>query len=200
MYSQNQEEQHILNYFGSKVGTFLDIGANDGITLSNTRALVELGWGGVLVEPSPEAFKRLIHNSINYDVLKINVAVTMETGFIKLYESGEHLGVGDVSLVSSTVMKETLRWKNETFNEVKVKSVTVEELLLMSRIKTFDFITIDAEGVDFEILSKLDLNQLQCSMICVEHNNIETKKYIDYIAQFGMKLIYQNNENILMAL
>ena len=44
MYSQNNEEQVILDYFGNKIGNLLDIGANDGITLSNSRKLIELGW------------------------------------------------------------------------------------------------------------------------------------------------------------
>jgi len=56
IYSQNLEQNYILEYFKDRRGTFIDIGANDGLTLSNTRALVELGWRGVFVEPSPMAF------------------------------------------------------------------------------------------------------------------------------------------------
>jgi hypothetical protein len=48
-YSQNKEEEVILNYFNGHVGTFVDLGANDGITFSNTRALAERGWKGVLI-------------------------------------------------------------------------------------------------------------------------------------------------------
>ena len=61
-YSQNNEEEVILNYFDGKIGTFLDVGANDGVTLSNTRALAERGWRGVLIEPSPKAFALLKEN------------------------------------------------------------------------------------------------------------------------------------------
>ena len=39
-YSQNNEQDIILQYFGNRKGFFLDIGANDGITLSNTYALL----------------------------------------------------------------------------------------------------------------------------------------------------------------
>ncbi len=58
MYSQNEEEKYILEYFGDKVGTFADIGCNDCQTLSNTRALYELGWKGILVDASPQAIAK----------------------------------------------------------------------------------------------------------------------------------------------
>ena len=54
MYSQNNEEEIILQFFkGSATGTFLDIGAYNPFKFSNTRALYEKGFKGVFVEPSP---------------------------------------------------------------------------------------------------------------------------------------------------
>ena len=44
MRSQNNEEALVKQYFGTKHGTFIDIGANDGITLSNTYAAAQRGW------------------------------------------------------------------------------------------------------------------------------------------------------------
>ena len=63
-YSQNNEQDIIMQYFIGNRGTFLDIGANDGVTLSNTYALQQAGWGGVLVEPSEEAFNRIPSNPL----------------------------------------------------------------------------------------------------------------------------------------
>ncbi len=62
MYSQNNEEQIIIEYFKDFKGHLLDIGANDGLTLSNSRKLIELGWTGDLVEPSPNAFQKLTYS------------------------------------------------------------------------------------------------------------------------------------------
>lgn len=58
-YSQNGEQEAILKIFGESEGRFLDIGAYDGKTFSNTLALIERGWSGVLIEPSPNAFMAL---------------------------------------------------------------------------------------------------------------------------------------------
>jgi len=60
MYSQNNEEQVILSYFGNKIGNLLDIGANDGLTLSNSRKLIELGWSAELIEPAEIPYNKLI--------------------------------------------------------------------------------------------------------------------------------------------
>ena len=61
-YSQNNEQEFILNYFNGYKGTFLDLGAYDGIELSNTRALMELGWLGMCFEPNPDIYLRLKQN------------------------------------------------------------------------------------------------------------------------------------------
>ena len=60
MYSQGGEEKVIVEYFDGYRGTFLDIGAFDGKTFSNTKRLSDLGWRGVLVEPAPKPFFALI--------------------------------------------------------------------------------------------------------------------------------------------
>ena len=58
-YSQNNEDIIIQNYFKDFTGRLLSIGENDGVTLSNVRALIEKGWQGDLVEPSPSAYSML---------------------------------------------------------------------------------------------------------------------------------------------
>jgi hypothetical protein len=63
--------------------------------------------------------------------------------------------------------------------------------------RTFDFINIDIEGMDFEVLSQIDLTDVKC--VCVEYNGIEPQKYIDYCAQFGLTEIHRNGENLIFA-
>ena len=59
-YSQSGQDAFVLSYFNNKRnGVFIDIGANDGETFSNSRQLILDGWNAVLVEPSPKAFAKL---------------------------------------------------------------------------------------------------------------------------------------------
>jgi FkbM family methyltransferase len=201
MYSQNNEEQIILNYFSGKKGTFLDIGANDGVTLSNVRALAELGWKGILVEPSLKSYNKCLENYKDFKKVKVeNCAIGIKTERAKFYESGEHLGNGDYALLSSLNFEETKRWTKETFTETEVNVLTWNDFKIMRKVRKFDFITIDAEGLDLEILKQINLKQTKTQMVCVEHNGKNIDKYIEYCEKFGMKSVLFNHENIIMAL
>lgn len=202
MYSQNNEEQVILNYFSNQSqGIFLDIGANDGITLSNVRALAEKGWKGALIEPSMISYEKAVKNYEKFKKVRIyNCAISDKTGHFDFYESGEHLGHGDHSLLSSLKQDETKRWTKEEFTKTSVNCFTFRDWLYMVQYSKFDFITIDAEGYDYDILIQLPLKRLKTKMICIEHNGKEIEKYRTYCERYKMRQVLLNNENIIMAI
>lgn len=196
-YSQNDEQQHIVNYFKGVPGHLLDIGANDGQTFSNSRYLLEyLNWSGLLIEPSPTAFKKL--NSLYKDndlVECLNVAIANEKGRIDFYDMGEHVGNGDSSLLATAVPSELARWGNVQFNKVKVKAVTYADI-----IDTYDFITIDCEGLDLDVLKQIDLKHT--NLVCIEHNSVREIRngIIDYCAAAGLRTkVYECMENIILG-
>ena len=203
-YSQSQEQDIIVDYFGGEfTGTLLDIGANDGITLSNSYFLIQQGWKGTLVEPSPIAYERLVNtHTSNFDSLQfIDCAIGSYDGKVILHESGELLGTGDVGLVSSIVDAETKRWKPMVkFTDVEVEVKTFKTILHLSRYKTFDFITFDIEGMDLEVLPQMNLRELKTKLICVEFNGIDQKKYEAIILSQGFKLIHQTAENLIYGI
>ena len=87
-YSQNNEEEIIVPYFNGQVGNFLDIGAYDGKTFSNTLRLVELGWSGVCVEPDPTSFAALSKlHATNDKIRLVNAAFAENEGTITFYSS-----------------------------------------------------------------------------------------------------------------
>lgn len=200
MYSQNNEEKIVLDYFKNHKGTFLDIGANDGITLSNTHRLALSGWSGVCVEPSPTSFGQLSRlYKDNQNIQCIPFAISNSPGKCKFYESNEHLGKGDYSLLSTLVKSEIDRWKGtQIFTEIEVEAITVDRLLEISRIKHFDFISIDCEGLDYEILKALTPYITKTRMICVEWNSLDLVKYTTLLPNY--KLYSKNHENLIFVL
>lgn len=196
-YSQNNEQDIILQYFGSRKGFFLDIGANDGVTLSNTYALQLQEWKGVLIEPSEEAFNRI---KASNGVQKFNVAIGTEDGHCTFHEMGVHLNAGDVSLLSTIKKTELKRWPGVEFKERMTEVWTYKTLLKHSPFKFFDFISIDAEGVDYEILEQIDLKYTD--MVCIEHNsNPDLFQLIkEYCNKAGLtKKLLNNLENVIWA-
>lgn len=195
MYTQNDEEIYILRHFKTFKGTFLDIGAYDGKDLSNTRALAEMGWKGVLIEPDPEIFKRLLANLVGFDgVHPHKVAIGTKNGEVNFWSNQTYYG--------SVKLDQVEQWSGagQKFKPVGVQMMDWKTFLEKSVFKTFDFISIDAEGLDLEILIQMDLKALECKMICVEWNGKDFDLYNEYITSFGMRLVTKNAENLIYAL
>lgn len=196
-YSQNDEQRIILKYFGTTPGTFLDIGANDGETFSNTRALWDLDWHGVLVEPSPVAFAALKRNSWRYatQIWPLNFALGKEntSGTAEMYE-------GSDTLVSSMCADRLAIWERggTKFTPILVKTYAFKHLLEISPFQTFDFISIDAEGLDYDILAQMDLMALGCRMLCIEYGD-RLASITRHANNHGLREVHRNGENIIFA-
>lgn len=209
MHSQNEEEKHIVDFFKDIPCKkyLLSIGENDGKTLSNSFRLIELntnvenGWLADLVEPSPIAFEKLekLH-SINLPNVKcFQLAIGTESGTMDFHESGTHLNNGDTSLLSTLVPQEKERWKDTEWNVIPVQVLTYVDFKA-DKPYEYDFISIDAEGLDIEILKQIDLSYTK--LICIEWNSVEQNKIdiLEYTSKFGMtKVLYQSGENLLIC-
>jgi FkbM family methyltransferase len=201
-YSQNGEDLKALDFFQRHVGTVLSLGENDGKTLSNALLLIESGWSAVLVEPSQTSFKRLVElHKDNNKVVCMNVAISDQEGDLEFMESGPHISNNDHSLLSTLKPTEVLRWHGSgtVFTPTTVQAITFETLLERAPFKTFEYITIDIEGLDYEVLCQIDLTKVGCRMLCIETNSVDDNKYIAYCLKHGMRLHSKNYENLIFV-
>lgn len=189
-YSQGGEQAVILEHCGEP-GIFLDIGANDGVTFSNTRALVDFGWSGVYVEPGTAALAKLIQNLP--DARAYQVAVSDADGFADFFESDQ----GSQHMLSSLIESETRRWSSYAFKAVQIETVTVETLLKRTGLDRIDFLSIDAEGSDLVIFRQFDLSALGVRLVCVEHNGRDMAEFDAHAASYGMRRIFNNAANCI---
>lgn len=195
MYSQSEEEQYIINYFnkiGTKKGRLLDIGAYNPETFSNSRQLIKEGWSAILIEPSPSCFNNIETFYIgNKNVDCLNVAVGKHSGTIDFYDSA--------GAVATASKEHYDRWKNyqKDYKQIEVPCITFAELYKMFPL-SFDFINIDTEGFDFDIIQQIDLNTTKTNLVCIEFT-YKGEGIYDYIKSFGFELIYSNGENIIMC-
>lgn len=191
-HSQGPEEGIILDFFKGSQGAFLDLGANDGRTFSNTHALALLGWSGVCVDASPVAFNALCETYKDRpDIQKIHRAVTNENGLVTLQQASD-------TLVSSLDPSQPQIWGRYGFewSEVQVEGVTVESLLQLCEVKKFDFISIDCEGFDVDILRQMDLEAMGCKILCIEHGGRQAE-ILSYCK--GWRIIYGGDINLILA-
>lgn len=206
-FSQNNEQEVIQDYFKNQLPkdlTFLDIGANDGKTLSNTYALALSAWQGVRIEPDPIPFFKLSCQSFSGLVENFNLAIGLKNESMPFYQSDSHLSKSDSGLLSTLNKSEIDRWKGtQKFEEIEVDVLTWEYFLkTQTSFETFDFISIDAEGMDLDILKQMNLAELKCQLICIEWNaEIRIKHEIDKICRaVGMRKVDQNYENLIYGL
>jgi FkbM family methyltransferase len=205
MYSQSNEEELIEQFFTpSFTGTFLDIGANDGMTFSNTYRLLQKGWQGTMVECSPKVKPKLVENISPYkhQVQILDAAIGPYDGHTDFHESGSLLKKGDSSLVSSISSDETKRWRTARipFEKISVPMLTFGSMLKRSMYKTFDLVSIDIEGMEKYVIPQIDFKKLNTRMAIIEFNGKDEKFFTDYMQMFGFTLHSKNPENLIYVL
>lgn len=194
MHSQRDEEPVILANAPS-VGRYCDIGAYDGITFSNTRALSERGWSGVLIEPSPESFAGLMKNSEPYrsrlDLVNALVVPhrNLDSGLVRFYANPD--------AVATTEEKHKAKWEHAVkFTPIWVAAISIAEII--SHFKPpFDFINIDTEGTSGDVLKAISLDAVGCNLICVEKDE-NRDSIIAHLESAGkFKVFHETAENLI---
>jgi FkbM family methyltransferase len=183
-YGQMGEDAHIhKTYFPTlRNGTFLEMGALDGVKYSNTKFFEDtMGWSGVLIEPIPSAFAKL---QINRPRCKLfQCAVSTNEGTLDLYDHGA------LSSVKENTTDEFFdTWHNgKGINMVTVPSRRLDSILRESGIRRIDFWSLDVEGSEFEVLQSMDWS-IPIGVLCIETQTGQRKDICHSIlAQNGMR-------------
>lgn len=143
--------------------TYLDIGAHHPTRLSNTYLFYTRGFSGVCVEPNPQLAK-LFRKKRRRDIM-LEVAIGTSTGNVTL-----HI-VSDTSL--STVSDTQAIYFSGTSKHHITKNITVPQMTIMDVVHKYfthppSLISIDIEGLDFEVLKTINLNKYRPAVFCIE--------------------------------
>ncbi|GMU19294.1 MAG: hypothetical protein AMXMBFR12_04860 [Candidatus Babeliales bacterium] len=163
-------ERFLLN---KKNGFFLDIGAHDGMTGSNTYFFEkELGWQGMCFEPLPHLFKQL---RACRDCICINACVGSVNGTVPFL----HLDSLDEQL-SGMCDTYDPRQLDIVMNDLSVYGgnavmlylpcVSLMDILEQHGITHVDYLSLDTEGSELEILKTIDFSKISIDMMSVENN------------------------------
>lgn len=185
-YSQWGEQRQVLEYFGSKSVSkiekpprFLDLGAFDGVTGSNTFALAQLGWEGVSVEASPRNFDALLRTLMPFQrVSALNAAISPVGGIIPLYDA---LG----QITTCFTEHHIAQWVKQQYF---VAGVTGEQIAAQFGGR-FEFVSIDIEGMEEQVIPTLGPVLGETKLICFEDRlpncNVDEAYFQRLLAQFA---------------
>jgi FkbM family methyltransferase len=199
-----QAGQDLLAYLyfrGKKDGFFLDIGAHDGRTHSNTFIFEQLGWRGVCVEPLPDVFKLLRRNR-RCDCCQAALAGCSDprAGFIHAQ------GVDTLSGLKWEMADSHEGWivqEGGRPERITVKAMTFPELMgAYPGIRTIDFLSLDVEGAELSILKTIDFDYYNFGLItveCVEEKNGEGETLRSFMAANGYGVLADLGLDLVFA-
>jgi FkbM family methyltransferase len=183
-YSQSGQDAFVIHYFQNKRnGVFIDIGANDGVDLSNTYYLEkELGWSGICFEPIPAIFEKLDKNR---NCIKIMAGVAEKESTEKfIYVDGpSHMLSG---MLKEYDPRHLQRVNNEVQSlggkivELELKCVVLNDVLEQYKFYDIDYLSLDTEGNEFKILKTIDFDKFNIKTMTIEnnYNNVEQTNYV----------------------
>ena len=170
-FSQQGEDLLIYRNFinvVTKDGIFVELGACDGLLYSNTMFLEKyLGFKGILIEPVKEFYDRLIKNRTNNSCY--NNAISLNKSDIDILINGA------VSGIKKHMSKKFINAWHSKSSIIKIKTKTLSNIFKEQNIKYIDFISLDVEGGELDVLKTIDWENITIYLICIEldGNNIE---------------------------
>ena len=186
-YAQEGEDIVLKRIFsGQSTGFYVDVGAHHPMRFSNTYSFYKLGWRGINIEPNPDSFNlfakyRPRDINLNYGIAKIK-------GNLEYYMFDEPaLNTFDVEVLNSR--KLNTQYKH-------IKTILIEVMALSNVLKEFipegtkiDFLSIDVEGLDLEVLMSNDWQKYRPNWVLVEQLNLKDIEHLDFEIHRYMKSI-----------
>ena len=178
-------EDRILEMFfkGQETGFIIDVGAADGIDNSNSYKLLQRpGWGGLLIEPEPSQYAAMFGlYEGRKNIHTFNNAVGLQGGITAtLFQGGQistlcpHIKQSGIDVHGEEVYKGEIQVTVHTLTSL-IKSIND-----FFEIPTIDFLTIDAEGMDFEVWRSLDKKEWMPRLVCMEGHGYMMEGYYEF--------------------
>jgi FkbM family methyltransferase len=157
-YGQHQEDRLLLGEFfcGKMGGTYLEIGAFDGVTFSNTKFFEDaMGWSGLLIEGQPETAEKLRRSrgAIGSNNFVVDMGVCSERGTMDFTPKSTPTA-GDPNHMSDDFKE---RWHSDfEGNALSVPCAPLSDMLSDTGVKKLDLFVLDVEGGEFEVIKTMD--------------------------------------------
>ena len=196
--SINNLDKKIESYVNFNNGYFVELGANDGISQSNSYYFEKYReWKGVLIEPTPHNYLKCIKNRSKRTQVFCNACVSFDykEKFVEIIYS-DLMSIplrleSDIDNVENHVLigKQFLKKDENNFNFGAVANQLNNILLKANAPKQIDFLSLDVEGAEIEVLKGINHNEYRFKFICIESRNI--KKITNYLSTKNYLMIEQ---------
>lgn len=194
-YGLNGLDKKIEKYLPFNDGFYVELGANDGLDQSNTLYFERhKKWRGVLIEPTPHNYLKCLANRSKDNHIFCNACVSfdykdhfVEIAFSNLMSSPIGLESDVLDPISHAESgTEFLEFTDQVFIFGSVAKTLNDLLLTANAPKIIDFLSLDVEGAEIEVLKGINHSTYWFKYICVECRDIS--KLTSYLNQVGYEL------------
>lgn len=185
-YAQHGDDLFLMNLFaliGIPCPSYLDIGAHHPKNISNTALMYERHCSGVNVEANPNLMERFLKER-PFDT-NVNVGVSVFEGDLNffMYDSESGRNTFSVEEMTAFLKENPSHYVGETR---KIKVITLNQVVDSYCGGVFpDFLNMDIEGLDFDVLASADFSRNQPKIVCVEVRNEQSQKFKDMMRDKG---------------
>ena len=191
-YSQHKEDLFINHYFKDRdEGFYLDVGCYHPIKYSNTALLHNRGWQGINIDMNQTSID--LFNILRKKDKNICAAISNKNKEAVLYLDNKFSPINTLVKKFSDITSKTISFKNHSEKKIFTHRFSQIAQAQELQINQIDFLNIDAEAHDFEVLEGIELNFYNIKLICIEmldsQNQINEKKFKDYLIKYNYHLI-----------
>lgn len=193
-YAQTYQDLIVLTLLNWKTnGFFVEFGATDGKSISNTYLLEkEFNWDGILAEPAKIWHNELFKNRTCH--IDVNCVHGESNQQVMFHES---LSRPDASLITDYITEDMYKvFLNNNYKKVyPVNTINLNDLLTKYNApKSIDYISLDTEGNEYTILENFNFSNYEIKFISVEHNYKDNNRLIinKLLTSKGYKKILEN--------
>lgn len=159
-FSQFGEDALVWKHFGRRPnGFFVEVGANHPTELSNTWFLEQRGWSGILIEPLTEKCTLLREARKASRVFQVAIGAAEGRGLVELKIPSQDV----CAMVKVPKPKNMVAVKTET-----VRLATLDDILAEAGNPRIDFVSIDVEGMEMDVLRGFDLERHRPGLVMLE--------------------------------
>lgn len=167
--AQNGEDRWLDEFFGHKRnGFFVEVGAFDGVNLSNTYHFEQIGWKGVLIEPDPDKAALCRSNRPGSRTYQCAAAGSTQISEVTFFR----VEAGEVYSTTRLTREHARRIDHMGLASVpmSVPARTLDAILEEAGAAAIDFVSIDVEGAEMEVLRGFDIRRWKPAVVVVESN------------------------------